>query len=562
MDGMAENLRSGRRSLPQALWRFRGLVVACMVVVALLGLGVARLQQPTYEASVELLVTDPRDAGVFKDIGGSSTDATRYVRNQAQRFVSSTVALRASELLDGDIAATQITENVVAEPSTELDLIVLRATWRTAQGAASLAEAVVQAYQDVVLQDIREAAQQSAAELEEARRDLERRIAQADQQLEVNPDSVSAQIERDTLVSQLTSVQGLIERLTVDTALYGSGVEVLEPAAVPEAPASPRPAANAVLGALLGMLIGGSFAAWRAQVAARVESRYDPGAILGAPLLGGVPDMGSTGPEGARPTIDNPRSPDAEAYRFIAAALEYVLAETDASTILVTSAAAGDGKTTTVVNLAVALMQEGRRLAVADVDARVAGLTKMSGLEGEDGVTDLARPGADVIGGLQAWRLGRDASLNVAPIGRRQVDPTQFFRTPAYRQLLAQMDAAFDLVLLDAPPLLAVSETSAAAGGVDGIILVVQRGATVRSLEEVRDRLQFVGAPLIGYIYNRSESRGGDYGRYGYGYVEHGGARRHQESHSNGRRKVRKLTGPSTGAAREPSEGVGPGRGD
>jgi Mrp family chromosome partitioning ATPase len=77
--------------------------------------------------------------------------------------------------------------------------------------------------------------------------------------------------------------------------------------------------------------------------------------------------------------------------------------------------------------------------------------------------------------------------------------------------------ARADLVVLDSPPILAVADTSAIAGQVDGIVVVVAKGTPLKTLEEVRERLEFVGTPVLGYVFNRADTRAGSYG-YGYGY--------------------------------------------
>jgi capsular exopolysaccharide synthesis family protein len=517
-------------SLPRAVWRFRWLVILGIVLGALGGLGVAQLQPVRYEATTELLLSDPREAGVFRDLGPARGDATRFIRNQAQRFQSTTVAARASEILDSAVSPAGVRDRIVAQPATDVDIIVLRATARTAEGAATLANAVVQAYEEVVTAEIRESAAAAATELQEARQDLQTRIAAADRLLGATDQDAdlqggleSARIEREALVNELVSIQSLQERLAIDVALYGAGVEVLEPALPPAEAASPRPVANAVLGALLGMLAAIALAVQRAQTSLRVESRHDPAAILGAPLLGDVPDFGRSGKDlAARPTVDDPRSPAAESYRFIAGALDYVLEESQARTILLTSPAPGDGKTTTALNLAVALGRDGQRVALVDADARVAGLTKTLELEGKTGLTDLAVKSWDTRRGTHRFDAGDGTELGVIPIGVERVDATQFFRTSRFRRVLDAVASTHDLVVLDAPPLLAVSETSAAAGGVDGVVLVVARGTPLRTLRDVQDRLQFVGAPLLGYVYNRADPRTATYGGYGYGagYVE------------------------------------------
>jgi Mrp family chromosome partitioning ATPase len=108
--------------------------------------------------------------------------------------------------------------------------------------------------------------------------------------------------------------------------------------------------------------------------------------------------------------------------------------------------------------------------------------------------------------------------VRFVPVGQRTIDPAGYFRTGEFHRSMSLIKDGTDVVIVDAPPILAVAETSAIAAHVDGIVLVVTRGTRLSRLEEVRQRLEFVGTPLIGYVFNRARSSKRD--AYTYSYKE------------------------------------------
>lgn len=508
------------RSRPPVLlsiWRYRRVVIAVTVAAALIGLGASQLQPVRYEATAEMLLTDPRDAGLFQEIGPRGGDPARYVRNQAQRVTSSTVAASAADLLEGSVTTAEVRERVRAVPSTDLDLITVTASGPTAEQAAAVANAVVQAYEDVIAAEIQESAQESIAELEATQAQLQSRVDAAEQALSSSPNDAVAQLERDAALNQLLTNQQLIERITIDVALYGSGVRSVERAAPPESPAAPRTGMNTAVAALLGLGSAAGVAVWRADALRRADQRHEPAEVLAVPLLGAIPDLGQLSAEDACPVASASETRAAEAFRFAAAAIEHALTP-DITTIVVTSAQAEDGKTTVALNLASALHGEAREVLLVDADVRVHGMSRLIGLDGRKGLTDLSDDGFPLEDGVHLWQQGIGAGLPVVPAGSRQVDATQFFRSPRYRTALHRLTTAeVDLVVIDAPPLLAVSDASAIAGSADGIVLVVNRGTSMHVLADLQERLEFVGTPVIGYVFNRTSTKRGGYG-YGYGY--------------------------------------------
>ena len=112
--------------------------------------------------------------------------------------------------------------------------------------------------------------------------------------------------------------------------------------------------------------------------------------------------------------------------------------------------------------------------------------------------------------------------LRFVPAGSPAGDTAAFFRSPAFRSAIRRLRDSADLVIIDSPPMLVVADTAAIASQVDGIVVVVAHGASLRGLADLRQQLQFLGTPLLGYVYNRSPASNGRYGYAQYGYGQYG----------------------------------------
>jgi Mrp family chromosome partitioning ATPase/capsular polysaccharide biosynthesis protein len=525
----------------QGVRRFASWVVGATLLATALGWGASQLQPPRYEATAEMLLVNPLNVGVFGEIGPRDVDASRYLQNQAQRLESSTVAARAAEQFEGDLTAAEVRERIAATASTEADLLGVTASAATAEEAAALANAVVEAYQEIVAADMQELMNRSIAELEKAQGDIQARIDTAQAVVDEFPANEFAKRELDAAVNELIANEQLTERIAVDASLYGSGVEMVEPAVPPESPVAPRTTQNTMLAALLGLSGAAALAVWRSRMSRRADHRLDPGEVLHAPLLGAVPDLGSlSGLAEHCPTVAEPDTSVAEAYRFVATALEHEL-KGGVRSVVVTSALPREGKTTVALNLAAALEQGARPTLLVDADVRQRTLSMLTLTNGRPGLADVGdRLVDDVVHRWgQEWsrmtlQPADRTSLQglpprliqviralppVVPVGVRAVDPTQFFRTNRYRAALQRLNEQRlndheRLSVIDAPPLLSVSDASAIAGSADGIVLVVNRGTPLHVLTSLRERLAFVGTPVLGYVFNRVEAKRGGY--YGY----------------------------------------------
>ncbi|HKZ24326.1 MAG TPA: Wzz/FepE/Etk N-terminal domain-containing protein, partial [Acidimicrobiia bacterium] len=203
-------------SLLESVWRFRRLVIITVVAAAAAGFILSFLQSTMYEGSTLLILSDPRNSGVFRDTNSLVIDPSRYVRNQAERMVSTPVLTKAAELEEGRVSIEDLRERVTAQPSTNLDLITIKALDPTAAGAAALADSVGHAYEAVVAEDVRANAEAALAELDRSRSDLQVQIDVLEAELVVNPADATAKAERDAAVAQLVNLKNRAEQISVD----------------------------------------------------------------------------------------------------------------------------------------------------------------------------------------------------------------------------------------------------------------------------------------------------------------------------------------------------------
>jgi non-specific protein-tyrosine kinase len=220
--------------------------------------------------------------------------------------------------------------------------------------------------------------------------------------------------------------------------------------------------------------------------------------------------MATVPPSGALVMLADPHCPAAEAYRSLAANLQFAYADRQLQTIGVTSAAAGEGKSTTVANLAIALAQTGPRVIVVDADLRRPGQHTLFGLDRDDGL-------ATVLLGEHAQLPLRDtpaAGVRLLASGPMPANPLEVLGSRRFDQVLALARAEADFVLVDTPPAGALADVAVLAPRLEGMLLVVSAGRTRRDMaRRAREQLERVHANLLGVVLTDVR---GDEKRYQY----------------------------------------------
>jgi Mrp family chromosome partitioning ATPase len=322
------------------------------------------------------------------------------------------------------------------------------------------------------------------------------------------PELVTLVAEQEAAIARRSELAGRRNQLEVDMELARSGVVLLSPAhsVNVDRGGNGRVLAIAVL---LGGLVGTAFAYSRALRRRNFTNRAEPGLVLNAPLLAEIPHFSEESITSELPVRTAPRSTAAEAFRFTAAALDIQAVPAGLKSLVWVSARVGDGKTTLLANTALAAAGEGSRVLAVDADFGAQALTRM--LYGDAtpdvGMTDVVEAAVPLRVALKLIPVAEGVRLSLLSRGRQRVAAPDFFRSPSARQLLAEVRDQFDLVLVDAPPLLQVAYASSLVALGDAVVVVVGHSSAVSDLEEVADRLGFLGSSVLGYVYNRAPLR-------------------------------------------------------
>ena len=290
----------------------------------------------------------------------------------------------------------------------------------------------------------------------------------------------------------------------------------------------PETTKNLLMGFGLGIVIGLVLMSLAEALDTRIRRSDEISERLGLPLLTRIPipprSLRKTGSLGM---LDDEGGLQSEAYRKLRINLDFANLSTKARTIMITSAAEQEGKSTTVANLAIALARAGRRVVLVDLDLRKPFIDHFFDLTGRPGLTDVALgnvtldqalwsipfPGSD--GGPQA------GSLYVLPSGPMPPNPADLIESAVVSEILLDLAERADVVLLDSAPLLPVSDGVVLSNKVDAMLVVV-RGSTIKRpmLSELQRVLQACPCAKLGFVLTGAEE-GEGYG-YGYGYAGYG----------------------------------------
>ena len=304
---------------------------------------------------------------------------------------------------------------------------------------------------------------------------------------------------------------------TLETPIGSSSapvkVTVVDEATPQTTPVSPRPKINLVLGLLVGLAVGIGLALVREILDTRVNGPQDLQRATDATPLGVV----VYDPEGAtRPlaALDH-ASPRSEAFRTIRTNLQFVDVDNVPRVVVITSAVPEEGKTTTACNLAIAMAQSGLKVCLVEGDLRRPRVAEYLGIDGTVGLANVLAGQVPLREALVYWPPG---SLHALPSGTVPPNPSEMLGSKHMMSVIGDLRTHFDAVIIDAPPLLLVTDGSILSAASDGAIVIVRHGKTTREqLDRAVESLAQVDARLLGTVLNFAPQQRGRQG-YGYGY--------------------------------------------
>jgi capsular exopolysaccharide synthesis family protein len=292
---------------------------------------------------------------------------------------------------------------------------------------------------------------------------------------------------------------------------------VVKPADVPTVPVSPRPKINLALGLLVGLALGIGLAVLRESLDTSIKSVEDLQNVMNTPVLGIIPEDNDAR---ANPLISADQGNlRAEAYRQVRTNLQFIDVERSVKSVVITSAIPDEGKSTTACNLAIAFARTGARVLLVEADLRRPRTADYLGIEGAVGLTNVLLGQVPVGDVLQTWGT---LPLKVLPSGPIPPNPSELLGSTPMIELVHLLGSHADIVILDAPPLLPVTDAAVLSTVCDGALIVARHGHTRRDqLAAANEAVTKVGGRVLGVLLNRVPRRGAGKGygyEYGYGY--------------------------------------------
>ncbi len=349
------------------------------------------------------------------------------------------------------------------------------------------------------------------------------------------------------LLNQQAVLKEQLAQMQVSGAVDTGEVVLVTPAQTPVSPSSPKPVQDALLGLAAGLALGLAAAFLRDSLDDRLTSKEAAEHAGGAPVLALTPVVTSW--QRHKPlvvSVTEPTSPAAESYRSLRTSLQFARQERQLRALVVTSPGVGDGKTSTLANLGVVFAQAGERVVLVSCDLRRPRIGEFFGLDEQAGLTT-------VLAGQQTLEEallpvpGRDR-LSLLPAGPVPPNPAELLNSAPFRDIFTRLRDDFDLVLIDSPPVLPVTDAAILSQHADATLLLAAAGQTRRGdLHRAAEKLDQVGATILGIVLNKVTRQTGR--NYGYSYTykpyqytykpSHAGtAAMTETSHLNGNSKV------------------------
>jgi capsular exopolysaccharide synthesis family protein len=324
----------------------------------------------------------------------------------------------------------------------------------------------------------------------------------------IPPTSPEAKDATDQRAALQTRVETLQQQLASLGTLDTSAGTVIGRPDVPTAPVKPNKKVDLAAGLFLGLLIGAGIAIARERRSDRMEDHHDLERVLGHPVLAVVPrERDWKDPLRAELVIrSRPQSSTAEAYRALRTSLLAAADREGIKTVLVTSASEGEGKSTTAANLAVALVEAGRRVVLISADLRRPRIHSFFVIPNTRGLADVL---AGTVHPEQSVYFPLP-SLMVMPSGPPPTHPADLLESDTMYELLSERPEGTDFIIIDSPPVLPVADGLALASAVDAVLLVADaRTTTSASILEAQTRIERVGGRILGAVWNNAERQPG-----------------------------------------------------
>jgi non-specific protein-tyrosine kinase len=496
------------------------LVLLCAALAGAAAYFYSRQQTPIYQSTATVFINQARSGTGNSDYTDIIT-SERIARTYAAMLQDWPTLDQAAIALGypGGIAELRraYALSVAVTPVRDTQLVRVSVESSHPEVAAGVANVLP----EVFMRMNRERQQQRFAD---TRRDLQTELASTEQGLEQNrlaliqlADTEENKNERDRLErvaarfqTTYNNLTNSLENLRLAEAQTTDNIVLTTPAQPANSPVRPRVLYNALLALIIGALLGLGIAFLIEYLDDTIKTPDHVRDLTGLATLGTVVLLEGASPDERMVALMAPKSPGAEAYRVLRTNLQFSALDKPLATLLCTSAEPGEGKSTTIANLAFAMAQADKRVILVDADLRRPSQHKILKLPNNVGLsTALLDRGRDPAVYLQDTDT---PNLRVMTTGPIPPNPAEMLNSGRMQEMIELLKGEADVVLFDTPPVLAVADTSILASQVDGTLLVVWAGKTRgEMLAQATERLLSLGVTPLGVVLNKISQRKGSY---------------------------------------------------
>ena len=496
------------RDILRIIWK-RLWVIALGILLCGAGATIASSRMPRiYRAAVNMEVDRPASAPLaYASIATGENLALTYSELLRTRPLLAVVIAN----LDLNTTPDALRETVTTHLIPETPLLELAVVHSDAERAADIANEIATTFialrsQENQREHMAAFEGQAIAQLASLQDLIARKQALIDRARLTSGEEASEEVDpalEAALVTQQATYANLLSSyLSIQNAqsqFYD--VKIVDPAVAPTVPIGPQTPLHAFLGALLGLVASGGAVFLLEYLDRSVKSADDVRRAVGKPTLGNIPRLSSTAASGALISWSDPYSAASEAFRTLRTNIRFAGVQKTLTTLLVTSAEPGAGKTTVAANLAVVCAQAGLRVVLVDTDLRMPHLHAAFGLDNLAGLTDLLLSNAEDPS-TYAQETEID-NLRVISSGPLPPNPAELLGSKRMEYVLKTIRRQADMVIVDSPPVLAVTDAAVLAPKADGVLLVARMHKTARdAVRHAAEALQQVGGEVVGVVLN------------------------------------------------------------
>jgi capsular exopolysaccharide synthesis family protein len=492
--------------------------------------------EPVYRASVEMLLQSKPSEEIFNS--PTAVDPERNLQNELRIIRSKPVQDAVKEANDG----VAITASAIA--GGDDDIIILSVTANEGRAAAERANIYATTYQsarvDAQLEDLaktKEIYEQQIADFQAQIDEIDAPLKLIDAQIAQTPQTdptyeellATRQREKELTDAERTEAQNqlndYLQRLSIlqlsERITTTGGVQILNPAVTPGSPISPKPIRDATQALIVGLFLGVALAFTRDQFDDSIRSKAGlERAVRDLPTLALIPDdsrRDSKNPDSLVAAVA-PMSANAEAYRGLRTSLQYAALDRPMKLVQVTSSSAGEGKTTTLSNLAYAFAQAGKRVVVVGSDLRKPRLHRTMQVDGSIGLTSVVLGQLTLQEAIQTSPV--HPNIDVLASGPLPPNPSELLNHERTARIFESLAESYSIVFIDCPPVLPVTDSLVLSRIVDTTVFIAMANRTTRrTARRAVEMLRQVDSPLLGTVLNgvpAEETYGSFYEYYGY----------------------------------------------